>query len=163
MNKPDHVKGLDKTDPGSLLEAARRIFEEYIPFNKFLGLKIQSMEMDNVRLRMRIKDELIGNFTTEILHGGVISSILDVTGGVTTFLGHFHRLQDRPVEEVSQKFSKLGTIDLRVDFLRPGRGKEFVSTGSVLRTGKKVTVTRMELYNEDGEFIAAGTGTYVMG
>jgi acyl-coenzyme A thioesterase PaaI-like protein len=35
-------------------------------------------------------------------------------------------------------------------------------TGSILRDGKKVVVTRMELQNEEGVLIATGTGTYIV-
>ena len=59
----------------------------------------------------------------------------------------------------SRRFSRLGTIDLRVDYLRPGRGNEFIATAHIIRAGSKVTVARMELHNEEGTHIAFGTGT----
>ena len=60
-------------------------------------------------------------------------------------------------------FSRLGTIDMRVDFLRPGLGEEFVATGTVLRVGRKVAVTRMELHNDEDSLIAVATGAYSTG
>ena len=57
---------------------------------------------------------------------------------------------------------KLNTIDLRIDYLRPGKGKIFTASGSILRTGKKVGVSRMELHNEKQDLIAVGTGTYIV-
>lgn len=62
-----------------------------------------------------------------------------------------------------ERFSRLGTIDLRVDYLRPGRGNEFIATAHIIRAGSKVTVARMELHNEEGTHIAFGTGTYLVG
>ena len=62
-----------------------------------------------------------------------------------------------------QRLSKVGTIDMRVDYLRPGTGKHFTATGWILRTGGKVAVTRMELRNEEETLIAVGTGTYTVG
>ena len=50
-----------------------------------------------------------------------------------------------------------------MDFLRPGLGKFFTATGTKLRTGNKVSVTRMELHDEKGILIAAGTGSYLVG
>ena len=57
----------------------------------------------------------------------------------------------------------MGTIDLRVDYLRPGIGKHFIASSFILRAGNKVAVTRMELHNDNGEHIAVGTGAYLVG
>ncbi|WYB25258.1 thioesterase family protein [Gallaecimonas sp. GXIMD1310] len=64
---------------------------------------------------------------------------------------------------MADKFGRMGTIDMRVDYLRPGRGERFVATAEVIRAGNKVAVTRMELHNEKGDHIAFGTGTYLVG
>lgn len=154
---------ISNIDTENLLDSVHIIFEELIPFNKLLGLKIESLEKEKVRMKTRMRDDLVGNYAKGILHGGVISSILDVTGGITALMGYLDQLKGLPREEVMKKFKKLGTIDLRIDYLRPGTGTCFISTGTVLRTGKKVTVTRMELYNDSDQFIAAGTGTYIVG
>jgi len=50
-----------------------------------------------------------------------------------------------------------------VDYLRPGLGKCFYTTGAIMRNGKKVTVARMELHNDLEKLIAVGTGTYIVG
>ena len=62
-----------------------------------------------------------------------------------------------------RRIARFGTIDLRVDYLRPGKGTGFISSGSVMRTGRKVAVTRMELRNREDLLIAVGTGTYIVG
>jgi uncharacterized protein (TIGR00369 family) len=59
--------------------------------------------------------------------------------------------------------TKIGTIDLRIDYLRPGKGNYFVATGAIMRAGRRVSVTRMELYNDQNVLIAVGTGTYIVG
>ena len=88
--------------------------------------------------------------------------MLDVTGGLVAFLNLMKKLDELSREEKIARFAKLGTIDLRIDYLRPGRGSRFVSTGYVLRTGNKVAVTRMELHNEQDTLIAVGTGAYTV-
>ena len=52
------------------------------------------------------------------------------------------------------------THSLRVDYLRPGLGGTFSAKGFVLRAGRKVAVTRMELHNDEDSLIAVGTGAY---
>jgi uncharacterized protein (TIGR00369 family) len=110
-----------------------------------------------------MRDELVGNWLQGILHGGVIASALDVAGGTAALVGAYARKSDLPKEERIKSLSKLGTIDMRVDYLRPGKGKEFFASASILCIGSKVAVTRMEFKNESDELIAVGTGTYMCG
>ena len=43
-----------------------------IPFNQLLGLEIEEISDEHARLSFRMRDELVGNYTRNILHGGVI-------------------------------------------------------------------------------------------
>jgi len=146
-----------------LLQLLKEITEEKIPFNKLIGMKIETLDLDKIRIRFEMRPELVGNFTRGNLHGGVISSVLDVTGGMVAWTGIMKKMEGQSFDEISERFNKIGTIDIRVDYLRPGLGEYFIATGSTLRTGNKVSVTRMELHNDKGILIAVGTGTYVVG
>jgi uncharacterized protein (TIGR00369 family) len=148
-----------QVSPQALLDAAR-VFEERIPFNQVLGLRMERLGESDVVVRFDMRDELIGNFTRGNLHGGVISSVLDVVGGLVAFIALLRREGAQSLEDEADKFSRLGTIDLRVDYLRPGLGTTFSAKGFVLRAGRKVVVTRMELHNEEESLIAVGTGAY---
>ena len=146
-----------------LLQLLKEITEEKIPFNKLIGMKIETLDLDKIGIRFKMRPELVGNFTRGNLHGGVISSVLDVTGGMVAWTGIMKKMEGQSFDEISERFNKIGTIDIRVDYLRPGLGAYFIATGSTLRTGNKVSVTRMELHNDKGILIAVGTGTYVVG
>jgi uncharacterized domain 1 len=146
-----------------LLQLLKEITEEKIPFNKLIGMKIETLDLDKIGIRFEMSPELVGNFTRGNLHGGVISSVLDVTGGMVAWTGIMKKMEGQSFDEISERFNKIGTIDIRVDYLRPGLGEYFIATGSTLRTGNKVSVTRMELHNNKGILIAVGTGTYVVG
>ncbi len=146
-----------------LLQLLKEITEEKIPFNKLIGMKIETLDLDKIGIRFEMSPELVGNFTRGNLHGGVISSVLDVTGGMVAWTGIMKKMEGQSFDEISERFNKIGTIDIRVDYLRPGLGKYFIATGSTLRTGNKVSVTRMELHNDKGILIAVCTGTYVVG
>jgi len=146
-----------------LLQLLKEITEEKIPFNKLIGMKIETLDLDKIGIRFEMRPELVGNFTRGNLHGGVISSVLDVTGGMVAWTGIMKKMEGQSFDEISERFNKIGTIDIRIDYLRPGLGEYFIATGSTLRTGNKVSVTRMELHNDKGILIAVGTGTYVVG
>ena len=60
---------------------------------------------------------------TKDVAGGVISSVIDATGGVAAFIGIQEKMQGKTLEATLQRSSRISTIDLRVDFLRPGLGK----------------------------------------
>lgn len=137
----------------------RSIFEEKVPFNRVLGLKIVSTDPRAPRARFEMREELIGNPTRGVLHGGVISAVLDVVAG---FSIHLALLEQQGTKEEIH-FPNIGTIDLRVDYLRPGRGKWFDATGRVVRMGKRIAVTHMEMTNDEGELIATGSAAYVVG
>ena len=146
-----------------LLQLLKEITEEKIPFNKLIGMKIETLDLDKIGIRFEMRPALVGNFTRGNLHGGVISSVLDVTGGMVTWIGIMKKMEGQSFDEISERFNKIGTIDIRVDYLRPGLGEYFIATGSTLRTGNTVSVSRMELHNDKGILIAVGTGTYVVG
>jgi uncharacterized protein (TIGR00369 family) len=147
----------------ALLAVVRTIFSERIPFNQVLGLKVESIGTEQASFRFDMRDDLIGNFIRGTLHGGVIAATLDVTGGLVAFLGLLKKIEHKSDQEKLAQFSRLGTIDLRVDYLRPGTGRSFLSTGFIQRVGNRVAVTRMELDNDEGSLIAVGTGAYLVG
>jgi uncharacterized protein (TIGR00369 family) len=136
----------------------RKVMEQHIAFNKHLGLKVESFDLDAPKLRFDMRPELVGNPARQILHGGVISATLDVAGGFAIMLSLAADMTGIPTS-----FPNMGTIDLRVDYLRPGRGKYFVATARIVRKGKRIAVTHMELHNDEGELIATGGAAYVVG
>ena len=136
----------------------RKVMEQHIAFNKHLGLKVESFDPQAPKLRFDMRPELVGNPARQILHGGVISATLDVAGGFAIMLSLAADMTGIPTS-----FPNMGTIDLRVDYLRPGRGKHFVATARIVRKGKRIAVTHMELHNDAGELIATGGAAYVIG
>jgi len=146
-----------------LLNFLRDLYEKDLPFNRLIGLKIKSISLEKVKTEFSMQANLIGNPVQKTLHGGVISSVLDATGGLVASAGIIARMNADPVDTVLKQFSKVGTIDLRVDYLRPGRGAVFTAEANIMRSGRKVAVTRMALHNEKEVLIAVGTGTYLVG
>ena len=146
-----------------ILATVAKTFEERVPFNRNLGFEFELPNDGTAKLSFQMRDDLVGNFLRGILHGGVISSSLDVAGGLVAFVALLDQNLVQSFDEGLERFSKMGTVDLRIDFLRPGLGGSFVATGSILRAGRRIAVARMELHNDSGTLIAAGTGTYSIG
>ena len=140
----------------------KSIFEEQIAFNRLLGLKIAAVELDAVSASLAMRPELVGNFAHQRVHGGVISAALDTLGGMAVMAALGARHREQPVAERLAHFGKLGTIDLRVDYLRPGVGENFHMRAQVLRLGSRIANTRMEFMSAGGKLFAAGTGVYIV-
>lgn len=138
-------------------------FRENMPFGKLVGLKIDRTDDGKVEIRVGWDEKLMGNSFHQILHGGVTATMLDTIGGLTAILYALEIMPENELEDFQGKLRNLGTIDMRVDYLRPGKGNEFIATAEVIRKGNKVAVCRMELHNEEGTHIAFGTGTYMVG
>ena len=145
------------------LSTSLSAFFDRIPFNQLLGMEVIHVSREHVEVRMAMKPEMIGNFIHQTLHGGVIASILDVAGGLQAVIGAYERTREMPEQERRAVLSRVGTIDLRVDYLQPGRGQWFLARARLMRAGRKVAVTRMELHNDREALLAVGTGTYLCG
>jgi len=140
----------------------KKIFEEMISFNRVLGLKIHDLGPAQVRARIEMKPELVGHFSYNRIHGGVISAGLDAMGGLAVMAAIGARHMDEVPMQRLRRFANLGTIDLRIDYLRPGIGAHFDLQAQVLRLGSRVASTRMEFFGPDGTLLSTGSGAYIV-
>lgn len=140
----------------------KKVFEEMIVFNRVLGLKITSLTPAEVRGRIDMKHELIGHYSYNRIHGGVISAGLDAMGAIAVMAAIGARHMDETPAQRLHRFSKLGTIDLRIDYLRPGVGQYFELRAVVMRLGSRVASTRMEFLGADGNLLSTGSGAYIV-
>ncbi len=150
-------------DDREILEAVRTIFDEKIPFNKVLGLKVATLDHDRPSLEARdarrARGQLLQGQSPRRSH--LIRARRDRVDS-SLFSASFRPCEAKSMDETVQRFSRMGTIDLRVNYLRPGLGKRFLATGYILRMGNRVAVTRMELTGDEERLIAVGTGAYLV-
>ena len=144
------------------IEGIRTIFEEKIVFNQVLGLKVLDVAPDHVTARIDMRPELVGHYAYNRMHGGVISAGLDAMGGLAVMAAIGARHMDEAPLLRLQRFAKLGTIDLRIDYLRPAIGAHFELRAQVLRLGSRVATTRMEFLGADGQLLSAGAAAYIV-
>jgi uncharacterized protein (TIGR00369 family) len=148
--EPEFVAGLTK------------IFDEMVPFNRVLGLKIISLKASGVVGRIEMRPELIGHFISKRLHGGVISAGLDAMAGVAVMAAIGARHMDEAPRQRLNRFGRLGTIDLRIDYLRSAVGDHFELRANVLRLGSRLATTRMEFLGADKTLLASGAASYIV-
>ncbi len=158
---PRHVVPPKEFEP-EFIQGLTSIFEEKVVFNQVLGLKIISLKPERVSGRIDMRRELVGHYVYNRLHGGVISAGLDAMAGIAVMAALGARHMDEPVAQRLARFSRISTIDLRVDFLRPGIGDHFELRAEVMRIGSRVASTRMEFHGADGTLLSTGTAAYIV-
>jgi uncharacterized protein (TIGR00369 family) len=145
----------------TILQALSSAFMQ-VPFNRMLGLVLDHLDTESVIMNFQMKKDLVGNFLHGILHGGVISSVLDMAGGMATMANAVQHFPNYSPEDLVKVIGRTSTIDLQISYLRPGKGETFIAKAWVVKGGKKIVFARMELYNQDETLIATGNGTYLV-
>jgi len=162
MSKNSKIETVPVDFEPEFIDGVRDIFEEKIVFNKVLGLKVTEIRPQWCKGRILMRPELVGHFAYNRLHGGVISGGRGGRGGLASLAAIGACQMDETPAQRILRFAKLGTIDLRIDYLRPGIGEYFDVHAEVLRLGSRVCSTRMELRGPDGKLLSTGAGAYIV-
>lgn len=127
----------------------RQFIETGFPFHAQLGVKVDVIEPELVRLFIPFKPELIGHAKRAMIHGGVISSLVDICAGFAVWT------RCKPEDHVS-------TITMSVDYLRPAPAGDVYAEARVRLVGNRVGNARVEVWIGDNraETVAEGRGVY---
>jgi uncharacterized protein (TIGR00369 family) len=130
-------------------EQLRHFFENEIPFNRVLGLKVEMLGDGCCQARVPARPEHVGDPRRPALHGGVISASADATGGLSVFLK-------------ARQGDRISTVDLRVDYLRPARTDvDLILESRVVRMGNRVAVADTIVHQGNfDEPVARSTAVY---
>lgn len=138
-------------------------YNSKMPFNILLGIRVTELSLQRAVIEINSREELYGNFIQKILHGGVISSVIDLSGGIIAQAHALSKMNGVSIEEMINRFGMMSTLNMRVDYLRPGAGSRFQCISKVVRAGNKVAVVQMEMIDSENRQIAIGTGSYLIG
>lgn len=131
------------------LDSIIQFMEQGVPYNRVLGIKVEELKRGYARCRIPFRDELIGDPLRPAIHGGVISAFADTICGAAVFT------QLRPGDRCS-------TVDLRIDYLRPGLNQDLRCEATVLRLGNQVAVTSGRVYQDGGDDIASAKAVFMI-
>ena len=84
-----------RTNDEEFVSVVREIFGEKVPFIKVLGLKVEWISYERVQVSFQMRDELMGNYKRGMLHGGVISSVIDAVGGLAALMGAQEKMRGK--------------------------------------------------------------------
>lgn len=140
----------------------KTLFEKQIVFNRTLGLQITTIAPAHASARVEMRPALIGHHLHQRLHGGVISATLDAMAGLAIMAAIGARHMNETIDARMARFARLGTIDLRVDYLRPGVGPHFTAEAEVMRLGSRVASARMQFLDAEGGLLSIGSAAYIV-
>ena len=147
-----------KADHGVVLKQLCKAFNSS-PFFKHCGMVMRVVD-DQIEGYIEMQPELIGNVAFQILHGGVAATLLDSIGGIVAMAELYQKAAPEELPDTLKKVSRLATVDMRVDYLAPGRGQYFVAKAETLRMGRKGCTMRMTMFNDEGKAIATAIASY---
>jgi len=127
--------------------AVVRELYDAIPFHRSLELEVLVVTPRRAETKIPFADALVGNPDLQVLHGGIVSSIVDLTGAAV-FIG--------------EREDYTPTVDLRVNYLEAAGKQPLYATATVERSGENIGVASVEV--ESGDTVCAtGTGVYKLG
>lgn len=124
-------------------EFFRKIIEKMIPMHQFLGVQLLEVEEGFVKIRIPYRPELIGDPRKNRIHGGIIAVGMDASGGAAG------------MTKLTSELDDISTIDMRIDYLRPGKDRDLIFIGKILRSSTRTIVTQMEAYNTGSDKMLA--------
>lgn len=130
-----------KYDPKNLADAI-----QIAPFHRWLGLKIVRQHSDCLELEMPWRDELVSNPLIGAVHGGILASLIDLTGLYAI---------------IAAGGVARATVDLRVDYHRAATNGQLRAIGQVVKLGKTISTADTRIIDDDDRLVASGRGTYL--
>lgn len=130
-----------KHNPENLADAI-----QIAPFHRWLGLKIVRQDSDCLELEMPWRDELVSNPLIGAVHGGILASLIDLTGLYAI---------------IAAGGVARATVDLRVDYHRAAINGPLRAIGQVVKLGKTISTADTRIVVDDDRLVASGRGTYL--
>lgn len=113
------------------------------PIKKAFGMDFSYKEKGEAVFVMPYNPNL--NHALGGIHGGIISTLLDNAGWFTA-APHYE--------------TWIATVDLNIQLLDHAKETGLTARGILIRTGKRLAMTRMEVHTDEGKLVATATGTF---
>ena len=119
-----------------------------LPIAELLGFRVE-VDSDAGQAHCLIEMRDVHRNRHGVLHGGIISTLLDTASGVTASM---------TVDDLG--LAPFSTVSLNVNFLAPATGGDLCATGRVTGGGRSLVFVDADLRDADGTVIATSTGVF---
>ncbi len=128
-----------------------QLFVQSVPLNAALGLRVEDLAEDFASMRLPYRADLVGNPETGVLHGGMVTSLLDACCGMAVLVK-------------TQGAVRVATLDLRIDYLRPATPpQDVIARAECYKLTRHVAFVRALAHHGDPDDpIASAAGTFVV-
>lgn len=109
------------------------------PYSRELGLKLHKVEPDWCVIKVKPDERVVGNRSTGVVHGGVVTALLDSCYGLAIFV----RMNE---------LRAMATLDLRIDYLKGATpGREIFGGAVCYKLGHELAFVRGAAYHDSPE------------
>ena len=116
-----------------------------IPFQKLLGIEVVEVSADRAVVKLPFRPELAGG--GDAFHGGVIGSLLDLTGALAAWSGHD-----------PERGIKASTVSMTTNFIAAALGKDVIASAHAVKRGKELIFCSVDITEfESGKLVANGS------
>jgi len=116
------------------------------PVHRSLRLRVVDADDAAVTLHAETGAEHAGEDAGEFLHGGVVATLLDTAATFAL---------------IQATGTDWGTVDLRVDFLRPAPAGRLLAAGTAVQVGRRLGRATAQLTDPaSGRVVASAAGTF---
>jgi uncharacterized protein (TIGR00369 family) len=124
----------------------------HVPHARRLGMIVVDIQPQQSWIKVPYSADLVGNLDTGVVHGGVITTLLDQCGGSSVMVS-----LEEPLS--------IATLDLRIDYMKPATpGLDIIGYSHCYKLTRNVAFTRGVAYHErPDEPIATAVGTFMLG
>jgi uncharacterized protein (TIGR00369 family) len=119
-----------------------------VAFEHSLGLQVVERHPDGVTVHAPVRPDLLN--TQGVMHGGVIASIADEAAW-NAIENHF-----------GERARQTTTTELKVNYLRPLAGEKVVARAFLLKAGRTLCVSRVDMSDDQGRLGAVAIVTYIL-
>jgi uncharacterized protein (TIGR00369 family) len=135
-----------------LVAANPQLLVSHIPHARAIGLTVLEARPDEAWLKVPYSPDLVGNPETGVVHGGVITTLLDNAGGSAVILA---------LEEPRS----IATLDLRIDYMKPATpGRDIVGWCHCYKVTRTIAFARGIAYHDSADDpIATMVATFMLG
>ncbi|MBI5720895.1 MAG: PaaI family thioesterase [Rubrivivax sp.] len=109
------------------------------PYSRELGLRLHAVEPHWCVIKVLPDERLVGNKASGVVHGGVVTALLDSCYGLAIFVK-------------LNKLRPMATLDLRIDYLKPAMpGREILGGAVCYKLGHELAFVRGSAYHDSPE------------
>lgn len=133
-----------------------QIKENYnqVPHAAAIGIETTELADGRPAMRLPYAAHLVGDPDTGVIHGGVITALLDQTAGMLA----------RPLEQSREEVA-IATLDLRIDYMGPATvGEDLWATGECYKRTADIAFVRACAFHTSPEDpVATCVATFMLG